>query len=380
MKFTDGYWLTDPNYSIAYAHQFERAAIHGNEVEILCPCRPTASRGDMLDGPMLTVTLSSPCPDVIRVKVEHFRGRQDRNPRFGVKEAPVTPVITQDEDSLTFASGRASAVVSKAMKGWNISFRLDGREVTASSYHGMAYIVRKADSRPMMCDSLMLDVGERVYGFGEQFTPFVKNGQSIDIWNADGGTASNQAYKNIPFYLTNRGYGVLVESSADVSFEVASEKVERVQFSHPGECLIYDVIMGGDQKGTVSLYTAMTGRPALPPAWSFGLWLSTSFTTSYDEGTVSSFIDGMAERGIPLSVFHFDCYWMKERNLCDFTWNPEVFPDPEGMLKRLHEKGLHLCCWINSYISQMSPLFDDGMKGGYLLKRTDGSVWQTDRW
>ena len=180
--------------------------------------------------------------------------------------------------------------------------------------------------------------------------------------------------------MTNRGYGVFVEDTSDVSFEVASEKVERVQFSAEGETIVYDVIYGGTPKAVLDSYTALTGRPALLPAWSFGLWLSTSFTTNYDEKTATSFIQGMADRDIPLSVFHFDCFWMKGFNWCDFTWDEETFPDPEGMLKRYHDRGLHLCCWINPYIAQASPLFREGMEHGYLLKKTNGDVWQTDLW
>ena len=380
MKFTDGYWLLSPDYDVHYALQYEDSVINEQSVTVLAPCRPVESRGDKLDGPMLTVTLTSPMENVIRVKVEHFRGAVDKNPFYCVKDEKPKVTISDLEDAIVFQSGDAIAQISKKHKEWNIAFFRNDQEITSTGYHGMAHILRKADQRPFMCDSLMLDVGEKVYGFGEQFTPFVKNGQSIDIWNADGGTASWQAYKSIPFYMTNRGYGVLVESTKDVSFEIASEKVERVQFSHPGESLVYDVIIGENQKEIISRYTALTGRPALPPAWSFGLWLSTSFTTSYDEKTVHSFIDGMAQRDIPLSVFHFDCYWMKERRLCDLQWNPEVFPDPPAMLKRLHEKGLKICCWINPYISQCGALFDEAMENSYLVRKKDGSVWQTDRW
>ena len=380
MKFTDGYWLISPDFDVHYALQYEDSTISKGSVTILATCRPVESRGDMLDGPMLTVTLSSPMENVIRVKTEHFRGAMDRNPTYMIREENPAVIISETEEFIDFRSGKALARVSKKHRGWNISFCNGEKEVTSTGYHSMAHIVQKADQRAFMCDSLMLDVGEKVYGFGEQFTPFVKNGQSIDIWNADGGTASWQAYKSIPFYMTNRGYGLLVESTKDVSFEIASEKVERVQFSHPGESLTYDVIIGENQKEIISRYTALTGRPALPPAWSFGLWLSTSFTTSYDEKTVHSFIDGMAQRQIPLSVFHFDCYWMKERRLCDLQWNPEVFPDPPAMLKRLHEKGLKVCCWINPYISQCGALFDEGLEKGYLLHKKDGSLWQSDRW
>jgi alpha-D-xyloside xylohydrolase len=110
------------------------------------------------------------------------------------------------------------------------------------------------------------------------------------------------------------------------------------------------------------------------------LWLSTSFTTAYDEKTVMSFIDGMAERGIPLTVFHFDCFWMKGFHWCDFTWDEKTFPDPQGMLSRIKAKGLKVCVWINPYIAQRSPLFAEGREKGYLLKNPDGSVWQTDLW
>ncbi|MDX2765927.1 alpha-xylosidase, partial [Streptomyces europaeiscabiei] len=119
---------------------------------------------------------------------------------------------------------------------------------------------------------------------------------------------------------------------------------------------------------------------ALPPAWSFGLWLSTSFTTSYDEETVTSFIEGMRKRRLPLSVFHFDCFWMREFQWCDFEWDPRVFPDPEGMLARLKRRGLRISVWINPYIAQRSPLFAEGRALGHLLRRPDGSVWQWDLW
>ena len=174
--------------------------------------------------------------------------------------------------------------------------------------------------------------------------------------------------------MTNQGYGVFVNHPEKVSFEIASEKVSRVQFSVPGECLEYFIIYGPHPKEVLDKYTALTGRPALPPAWSFGLWLTTSFTTSYDEETVNSFIDGMAQRDIPLHVFHFDCFWMKEFHWCNFEWDDRVFPDPEGMLRRLKERGLKICLWINPYIAQRSSLFDEGKEKGYLLKKKRGCM------
>ncbi|MFX4316579.1 alpha-xylosidase, partial [Enterobacter sp. 63] len=87
-------------------------------------------------------------------------------------------------------------------------------------------------------------------------------------------------------------------------------------------------------------------------------------------------IDGMAERDLPLHVFHFDCFWMKAFQWCDFEWDPVTFPDPKGMIRRLKQKGLKVCVWINPYIGQKSPVFNELKEKGYLLKRPDGSVWQ----
>ncbi len=229
-------------------------------------------------------------------------------------------------------------------------------------------------------EQLKTDIGECIYGFGEKFTPFVKNGQVVETWNNDGGTCSDQSYKNIPFYISSKSYGIFVNSSDKVSFEVNSDTVSKVTFTLPGEQLEYFVIGGSNLEHVLENYTTLTGKPALPPAYSFGLWLSTSFTTSYDEETVNSFIDGMAERKIPLQVFHFDCFWMKEYEWCNFEWDKDMFPDPEGMLKRLHDKGLEICVWINSYIGQQSKLFDIGKENGYFIKNPDGSVFQSDLW
>jgi alpha-D-xyloside xylohydrolase len=165
-----------------------------------------------------------------------------------------------------------------------------------------------------------------------------------------------------------------------VEFEIATEYVSQVQFSVPGESLDYYFFYGPDPKDVLDKYTRLAGRPAVPPPWSFGLWLSTSFTTHYDEKTVTEFIDGMFDRGIPLKVMHFDCFWMKGRHWSDFSWDRAAFPDPEGMLRRIKARGMRVCVWINSYISQLSSLFAEGRDQGYFLKRPDGSVFQWDRW
>ena len=381
MKFTDGYWLNRPNFTMSYATQWIRSEQKDGALHVISACRPVRGRGDTLDGGTLDVTFSAPRANIIRVTVTHFAGTRLKVPQFETYEEETHPSVTEDDQHVSFTSDDLTACVLKREGEWQVDFLApDGTLLTRSGFRAMARALDADTGRSYMIDSLQLDVGENVYGLGEHFTAYVKNGQSVDMWNADGGTASEQAYKNVPFFQTNRGWGCFVEDTGDVSFEVASEKVERVQFSLQGESMTYDIIYGKTPKGTLDLYTALTGRPALPPAWSFGLWLSTSFTTSYDEKTATTFIQGMEDRDIPLSVFHFDCFWMRGFNWCDFVWDPETFPDPEGMIRRYHERGLRLCCWINPYIAQHSPLFQEGMEHHYLIEKENGDVWQTDRW
>ena len=293
--------------------------------------------------------------------------------------------MEETEETITIKSGSLGLIIGR--KSWFMRYERDGELLTRSAPRDLAYI--KEDWKGMAYDKgdgaymrqqLGLSVGERIYGLGERFGAFVKNGQSVTVWNEDGGTSTEQSYKNIPFYLSNRGYGVFVNHPERVDFEVGTEQVNKVAFSVEGECLDYYLLNGSDMKQVLERYTDLTGKPGLPAPWTFGLWLSTSFTTDYDEATVMSFIDGMLSRGIPLSVFHFDCCWMKEFHWTDFIWDEAVFPDPEGMLRRIKEKGIRVCVWINSYIGQESALFDEGVEKGYFLKRRDGDVWQWDMW
>ena len=377
MKFTDGYWRMRNDVKAQFPVQAYDIEAKSDSFTVYATTRKVVHPGDTLNGALLTIEFSSPLADVIRVKLSHHAGHPPYFPKF-VSEQNVKATVASDEQAATLTSGRLSVRVPKTSE-WTVEFMAADQVITSSGHHGMG-IVEQGNTH-YIHEQLSLGVGEYVYGLGERFTAFVKNGQVVDMWNLDGGTSSEQAYKNVPFYLTNRGYGVFVNHAEKVAFEVASEKVSRVQFSVESQALEYFLIYGPTPKEILEKYTALTGRPALPPAWSFGLWLTTSFTTSYDEATVNSFIQGMADRDLPLHVFHFDCFWMKEYHWCNLEWDQRTFPDPAGMLKRLKERGLHICVWINPYIAQRSALFTEGMKNGYLLKRLDGeTIWQTDEW
>ena len=393
MKFTEGYWLRSERSNGLFATEGYYVDEIPGGMRIVAPTAHTNDRGGTLNMPTITIEFVARNDRTIAVSAWHYEGYDTHLPQFEKTEEIGEAKVTITEDEALMDTGVVQVRVNR--KQFSYAFEADGKVLTSSNLRNLGlirwdrqpstmfgesnYLIEKY--QPYMMNELSLSVGECVYGLGERFTAFVKNGQVVDTWNEDGGTASQISYKSIPFYMTNKGYGVFVDSIDQVSFEVASEKVEYVGFSVPGEKLNYVFFYGPSPKEILNQYTAMLGRPALPPAWSFGLWLSTSFTTNYNEETTSSFINGMFERDIPMRVFHFDCFWMKAFHWCDFEWDKECFPDIKGTLQRYHEKGLKICVWINSYIAQGTPFFKEGAEKGYLLKRADGKgVWQTDNW
>lgn len=388
MKFSNGCWLQKEGCACFSPAEVYFSKIEEDRVILTAPTHKINHRGDTLGGVNLTVEITTPYPEIIRVKTYHYKGAVKDAPEFDLNLPHTSKInVTEDGEEITVISGNARLVIDKA--NWKMTYYSGDKKKCASGWRDLAYMktdwkgdayVRSSDQDAYMRQQLSIGVGELIYGMGERFAALIRNGQSVDIWNEDGGTSTDQSYKNIPFYLSNRGYGIYVNHPEKVSFEVATEAVTKVEFSVPGESLDYFFINGPELKDVLRRYTDLTGKPALPPAWTFGLWLSTSFTTNYDEKTVMSFIDGMLDRGIPMKVFHFDCFWMKDFHWSDFTWDSRVFPDPKGMLERIKQKGLKICVWINPYIAQESSMFDEGMKYGYFLERPDGSVWQWDMW
>ena len=402
MKVSDGFWMTKKGYSASFATEIYEVKATEHSLQLFVTTRWIENRGQTLEGPALTVTFTSDRPNCIKVSVDHFTADRRRGPEFETEEAPLfSPTVKCGEDGYELQSGDTRVIVGREGEAYRTEYRFGDRYLTGAGWRSTSLISEEAwlteqrlrqdatkqffakdtDERSnYIREMLNLSVGEYIYGFGEKFTTFVKNGQTAEIWNNDGGTCTEQSYKSIPFYVSSRGYGVFVNHPEKVSFEVASETVSKTAFSVQGEHLEY-VLMGGNTIAEVlSTYTGLTGRPALLPAYTFGLWLSTSFTTQYDEATVNFFADEMKRRGIPLSVFHFDCFWMREFSWCGFEWDKKMFPDPVGMLAGLKKKGLKISIWINPYIGQQAACFEECVRNGYFIKKKDGSVFQSDMW
>lgn len=403
MKYSDGFWLNRIGYDVKYAEQIYSIEADERSVIVYATTQWIHNRGMTLGGPMLTIRFTSTMIDSIKVTIEHFCGETVRGPEFIKNEDPdFRPVIKRiTNGGYELISGDTSVRIGAEGKEWNIGYYYRGKILTKSGWRTTSIITQDRTQRELSFNNdmnerfyarsdnggntyiremLNISVGEYIYGFGEKFTAFVKNGQTCEIWNNDGGTCTEQSYKSVPFFVSSRGYGVFADHTDKVVFEVGSETVSKTAFTVQGERLQYYIFGGENIAGVLRRYTDLTGKPPLLPAYSFGLWLSTSFVTDYDEKTVCSFVDEMKRRNIPLEVFHFDCFWMKEFQWCGFEWDKDMFPDPEGMLKKLKERGFRICVWVNPYIGQRSPVFDMCKERGYLLRKRDGSIFQCDMW
>lgn len=402
MKFRDGMWLVSQDHSVQYAEEIYTVTPRedNNAITLLCPTRKIFTRGDTLNLATLSVELEAQFDGVISLEVTHHAGARRKGPTFelfpdGKPEVKCEVSKTHDGKGTTISSGALSATVSGEDHDFGIKFHAtdDSKNLTSLLNRSVGLAYSPALSTPKQVEDLSahkhymftqteLAVGESIHGLGERFGAWNKIGQNIEVWNEDGGTSSDQAYKNISFWMSSRGYGVFIDTPDKIDLEIGSERCCRLQTAVEGQRLKWYIIYGPTPKDVLTKYSILTGKSNRVPAWSYGLWLSTSFTTSYSEDTVQSFVSQMSENRIPVEVFHFDCFWLRAFHWCDFVWDPISFPDPAGKIKRLKEAGLinKVSVWTNPYIGQASPIFQYAADRGYLLKKTNGDVWQWDLW
>ncbi|WP_084958074.1 TIM-barrel domain-containing protein [Thermoactinospora rubra] len=217
-------------------------------------------------------------------------------------------------------------------------------------------------------------------GFGESFTPLDKRGQRPLMWNFDAfGAESQRAYKNVPFYLSSRGYGVMVDSGLPAEFDVCQSTHSVVQIVVPDDLIDYYVIAGPTPPQILERFDRLTCRPSLPPAWAFGTWISSGFFVDTQQRVLER-ARKIRRRGIPCDVLHLDTYWQTEGHWSDLRWDAERFPDPGAMLAELDRMGFKVCLWMNPYVSHLSPVFPEAAAAGYFLKKPDGEPYVADCW
>lgn len=220
---------------------------------------------------------------------------------------------------------------------------------------------------------------EKFYGLGEQFRSFQHRGQRIVMRNENGQGTRATAYKNVPFFWSNYGYGVLVDSYLPSVIDLGQTSNRSLSIIHPGPVIRLVLMFGESPSIILEEYTSLTGRVPTVPVWSLGLWVSTYFDET-DSSRVLAQTERYRELDIPVDVYHFDTYWLRTGYWNDFTWDATRFDDPELLIKKLKDKDFKVCLWINPYVSVLSELFSEGDEKGYFLKNSDGNTYLAATW
>ena len=232
-------------------------------------------------------------------------------------------------------------------------------------------------------ETMMLAPDEHFYGFGEKFTSFDKRNQEIKIWNTDAyGVMSEASYKNIPFFLSTRGYGIFVNTPCKTIFRMGSKSTVSYSFEVFDNTLEYYFIYGPAFKEILNRYSELVGRPALPPKWSFGLWLSSCVSDIYKtRDPVVKLAEEFRRYDIPCDVYYMcDIWWMKYGTQCCFEWDEEAFPNPKEMIKKVKELNYRICLWEYPRVPIGTDMYREGAEKGYFLKNKKGAIYLTDPW
>ena len=291
--------------------------------------------------------------------------------------------------------GTAHVVVEARLDPWQLTLRTpDGRLLTHEVADDVTFAGQRLGPRPGfqveslphdpvrrvvgVVETLLLDPEDHFFGGGERFTRLDLVGRTVRIWNRNPyGARSELAYKNLPVLVGSRGYGLFVDVPTAVSFHLGgSNRAYSVEAA--GAELDYYLI-AGTPKEILTAYTELTGRPAVPPEWAFGLWASTCFVP-FTEASVLEQARRLRSEGIPCDVMNLDCFWQRAQMWCDFEWDASRIPDPQRLLAELHREGFHNCLWINPYVSLQSVLYQEGAAHGYFLRRPDGSIYHPIVW
>jgi len=215
-----------------------------------------------------------------------------------------------------------------------------------------------------------LDPDESIYGVGEQFVEFDRRGREVEAWHEEPlGTETERAYKNIPFHLSTNGYGLLVDTTARVTYDFGKASTASGTISVEDDVFAFVFFYGPEFADVIERYTALTGRPDRPPKWSFGTWMSRLGYESRAE--LESVADRLREEEVPCDVLHLDPFWMPRGESCTLEWDTDQFPDPEGMIAGLRERNFRLSLWEHPHVPVGTDTFDEGASDGYFV--TDGT-------
>ena len=222
--------------------------------------------------------------------------------------------------------------------------------------------------------SFACEPDECFVGTGERFRKMDLSGQTFYLKNQDGqGVNNRRAYKNIPFYMSSRMYGVFYHTSDYCRLSLADHSTRSIQFRNDFATIDAFIIGGETPERILFHYRQLTGFPPMLPLWSFGIWMSRMTYFSADE--VEGICDRLRDEDYPCDVIHLDTGWFRTDWLCEWKFNPERFPDPEGFIRRLADNGYKVSLWQLPYIAKGAEQIDEAREKKYIgpLKREQAS-------
>ncbi|MBQ4412874.1 MAG: alpha-xylosidase, partial [Prevotella sp.] len=235
-----------------------------------------------------------------------------------------------------------------------------------------SFIKRGSDNSRSINPVLTLAPGERIYGCGESFTSLNKVGQKVHLSVTDPqGPETDGQYKPVPFFFSNRGYGIFMHTSAPVTCDFGASYIGADRLFMADEQMDFFVFLG-EPKDILYEYTEITGKSPLPPLWSFGTWMSRITYFSQEEGL--EIARQLRANRIPADVIHFDTGWFGTDWQCDYQFAKDRFKDPVKMLKQLAKDGFHTCLWQLPYFTPKNRFFNEIIDKGLNVKNATGGM------
>ena len=235
-----------------------------------------------------------------------------------------------------------------------------------------AFIKRGSDNSRSIQPVFSLAPGERIYGCGESFTSLNKVGQKVHLSVTDPqGPETDGQYKPVPFFFSNRGYGIFMHTSAPVTCDFGASYIGADRLFMADEQMDFFVFFGSP-KDILYEYTEITGKSPMLPLWSFGTWMSRITYFSQEEGL--EIARQLRAHKIPSDVIHFDTGWFGVDWQCDYQFAKDRFKDPVRMLRQLEKDGFHTCLWQLPYFTPKNPLFPEIVAKGLHVVNAAGGM------
>ncbi|MGN0009864.1 MAG: TIM-barrel domain-containing protein, partial [Marinilabiliaceae bacterium] len=234
------------------------------------------------------------------------------------------------------------------------------------------FIKRGQDNSRSVNPVFTLAPGEKIFGCGESFTSLNKAGQKVHLTVTDPqGPETDQMYKPVPFFMSNRGYGVFMHTSAPATCDFGSSYIGADRIFMKDEKMDFFFFIG-EPKEILDEYTNITGKSPMLPLWSFGTWMSRISYFTQDEGL--DIAKQLRANKIPADVIHFDTGWFGVDWQCDYEFSKDRFADPVAMLKTLKDKNFHTCLWQLPYFTPKNALFSEIIEKGLNVRNDAGGM------